>query len=371
MKIIIKDREWDIEELKKTYENDFDTRKAWCQFLGYSEGTHFKQIINKAGFKAEDFGKNREKSYKKFLKKGDIFGFLSVLEPNCEKDQYNRFRTLCLCKCGSQIIVNNNSLFSGNTTSCGCKNGNNNKNRIKNGDVFGNLTVIDANNYHLFNSKTLSSLCQCSCGQTKIISNSSLRTGNSKSCGCINGRDESNKIKKGDIFGDLIVIEPYSKTIKDRNKCSYSSRCQCICGAIKEVLNSSLRNGKTLSCGCNRMSKGERKIENFLEKKNIAYKKEYSFSDLKGATNPLRFDFALFSLKKELIGLIEFQGQQHYESSSYFGGEERLKRQQENDNRKRQYCGDKNIPLFEIPYYEYENLEQILEKKLLEWEVID
>ena len=35
MTIEICGKEWDIEEIRKMYENDFDTRKAWCQALGH------------------------------------------------------------------------------------------------------------------------------------------------------------------------------------------------------------------------------------------------------------------------------------------------------------------------------------------------
>lgn len=48
---------------------------------------------------------------------------------------------------------------------------------------------------------------------------------------------------------------------------------------------------------------------------------EYSFKDLYRVSpqHPLRFDFALFENEK-LIGLIEYNGRQHYEPIEYFGG---------------------------------------------------
>ena len=52
---------------------------------------------------------------------------------------------------------------------------------------------------------------------------------------------------------------------------------------------------------------------------------------------------------------IEYQGRQHYEASSKFGGNRGFHQQQFNDNKKRRYCALHGITLIEIPYYE-ENL---------------
>ena len=62
--------------------------------------------------------------------------------------------------------------------------------------------------------------------------------------------------------------------------------------------------------------------------------------------------------------LIEFQGKQHYKPVSAYGGEEQFKVQQEHDRRKRQYANDNNIKLLEIPYWDYENIEEILTREL-------
>lgn len=49
--------------------------------------------------------------------------------------------------------------------------------------TFGELTVIQRADHNTNNGKPLW-LCKCSCGNTKIIPGSSLRRGQSKSCGC-------------------------------------------------------------------------------------------------------------------------------------------------------------------------------------------
>lgn len=65
-----------------------------------------------------------------------------------------------------------------------------------------------------------------------------------------------------------------------------------------------------------------------------------------------RFDFAVFDDDGELDFLIEYQGRQHYEAVSKYGGKKGLFQQQFNDNKKRRYCALNGITLIEIPYTE-------------------
>lgn len=68
-----------------------------------------------------------------------------------------------------------------------------------------------------------------------------------------------------------------------------------------------------------------------------------------------RFDFAVFDDDGNIDFLIEYQGRQHYESVSKFGGNRGLYQQKYNDNQKRRFCARHGIKLIEIPYTE-ENL---------------
>lgn len=43
---------------------------------------------------------------------------------------------------------------------------------------------------------------------------------------------------------------------------------------------------------------------------------------------------------------------------------EKFKEGQEKDNIKRNYCNNNNIKLLEIPYWDYENIEEILSREL-------
>lgn len=103
-------------------------------------------------------------------------------------------------------------------------------------------------------------------------------------------------------------------------------------------------------------SRGEIRIHEILEEARLNFKEEYIFPDLKSSNGkPLRFDFVVFDDDGYIDFIIEFQGKQHYEPSSKFGGKKGLYQQQYNDNKKRRFCALHDFKLIEIPYYE-ENL---------------
>lgn len=105
-----------------------------------------------------------------------------------------------------------------------------------------------------------------------------------------------------------------------------------------------------------RASRGEIKIEEILNESGLHFEEEYIFPGLRSPNGrPLRFDFAVFDDDGCIDFLIEYQGKQHYEPSSKFGGKKGFYQQQYNDNQKRRFCALHDIRLIEIPYTE-ENL---------------
>ena len=74
-----------------------------------------------------------------------------------------------------------------------------------------------------------------------------------------------------------------------------------------------------------RASRGEIKIEEILQEAGLVFKEEYSFEGLNSPNGrPLRFDFVVFDDDGNIDFLIEYQGKQHYEASSKFGGKKGL-----------------------------------------------
>jgi hypothetical protein len=110
-------------------------------------------------------------------------------------------------------------------------------------------------------------------------------------------------------------------------------------------------------------SKGEAEISNILSLKNIAYIPQKEFGGLIGTGGGnLSYDFYL---PEPYNLLIEFQGEQH---ERYIPGLYKLKKdfekQLEHDRRKREYAKVHNINLLEIWYYDFDRIEEILEKEL-------
>lgn len=120
-------------------------------------------------------------------------------------------------------------------------------------------------------------------------------------------------------------------------------------------------------CGCpecsTSLSKGENKISEFLSKNNIEYEAQYKIKNINQSCDRKNI-IVDFYLKEQNI-IIEYNGQQHYKEVEYFGGESVFFKQLKRDNALRQYCHEKNIKLIEIPYFNFDKIEEILRKELV------
>jgi hypothetical protein len=130
-----------------------------------------------------------------------------------------------------------------------------------------------------------------------------------------------------------------------------------------------LRKGKT---GCpicgDKESNGEIRINYYLEQMGYDIKKQktfngcYSYNGEKFC-NLLKFD--AYVVKKDGQEVcIEYDGIQHYEPVKLFGGEEALNSLKIRDKIKTDYCKSNNITLIRIPYWDYNNIKEILLNKL-------
>lgn len=226
------------------------------------------------------------------------------------------------------------------------------KNEI--GNIYGYLTVIARAENDKDNRAQW--LCKCKCGNEVIVRGKSLRNGNTKSCGCYQKERaaQSNMDRVGNLvgqrFGKLQVISEAGFITHTNGKRSRIYNCLCDCGNYCQIQHQYLTFGDTTSCGCIR-SKGEFQIEQLLKEHNINFQREYSFENLKDKLS-LRFDFAIFNNKNELLGLIEYQGEQHYCKSNGFYSEDLIK----HDKMKIDFCNKNNIKLKHIIYKKNYNL---------------
>lgn len=137
--------------------------------------------------------------------------------------------------------------------------------------------------------------------------------------------------------------------------------CLCnLCGYEWCATPNNLLNGK--GCPHCNTSNAEKRIKNYLNDKSISFEFQKKYDGLVGlGGKKLSYDFYLPNYNL----LIEAQGEQHYIAVDFFGGQQQFKTQQEHDRRKRIYAKENNIQLIEIPYFDFENIEILLDKFLL------
>jgi hypothetical protein len=118
-----------------------------------------------------------------------------------------------------------------------------------------------------------------------------------------------------------------------------------------------------------RLFKGEKRVEEWLERKSINYDLQYRIPECK-QKRPLPFDFAVFK-DDFLYALIEYDGEGHYQPVNWKGidtkrAEILYKNTLKRDKIKNQFCYENDIKLIRIPYWEYKNIDDILERELSE-----
>lgn len=154
------------------------------------------------------------------------YGKLTAIK-DIGRNKHGQRKWLCKCSCGNETITTATSLNLGKTQSCGCVQNENRKDmwkrRTKNkpranltGQVFGELTAKKM-------LPGLKWLCQCSCGNETTPKANNLLSGNSTSCGCIYTRKKADiTLKK---FGLLTAIKPSGYT-KNRCQ-KWECKCDC------------------------------------------------------------------------------------------------------------------------------------------------
>lgn len=187
--------------------------------------------------------------------------------------------------------------------------------------------------------------CVCDCGNTIKIPNTYLTTGDTTSCGCYQ-KERAKECNMKDHTGSISYygIE-FIRKASQNNKGQWLWECRCgVCDSIFIALPAKVLNGHITSCGCAKRSSKERLISEFLDKHNIKYIPEKTFDDCKNI-HKLRFDFYLIDFNY----VIEYQGKQHYEPVSLFGGDKEYEQRVFNDSIKRKYC--KEMVLIYLRYH--------------------
>lgn len=193
-----------------------------------------------------------QNNYAKFEDK--IFGNLKVLKKSEEKNRDGSFLWECECQCENKTILKltTSQLKTRKNLSCGCQ-------VVKRADYtrqHKDLTGMIINRWKVLreverNEKgKIQWLCECSCEKhtLKKITSDRLLSGDSKSCGCLLGIID---LKEGEMFGRWKVL----KKDESKNGNYYICECQCKDKTVKSVKATSLKDGKTNSCGCSTREK--------------------------------------------------------------------------------------------------------------------
>ena len=288
----------------------------------------------------------------------------------------------CTCDCGNSVDVCHYDLRDGNRTTCSkCADKVTHDNRVINlkGKRFGKLIVLDEDpiRHKTFGGETIIKWrCLCDCGNTTIVSSAALRNGQKTSCGCDVAKkygisyeeykrrycqefpNGKRTITNGMRFGNLVTESP---TKGNNGKSAWI--CVCDCGSRTVVLNDNLLSGHTQSCGCIN-SVGESIIARYLDSQDVSYKRRYTFEDCRDA-RPLPFDFAVFDKRNSLVGMIEYDGEQHFAPVRFNGMTDERAVDSfftgiYHDEIKNKYCENNNIPLLRIKFDSRDNIDSIV-----------
>ena len=115
--------------------------------------------------------------------------------------------------------------------------------------------------------------------------------------------------------------------------------------------------------------KGEKEIARLLNRFGVKYETQYK-DDMCRSNLPLRFDFAI-KKNEEVLGLIEYDGIQHFEPVEHWGGEESLIKQRAKDLIKDEFCESLSIPLLRIPHWKYDDIEVLVFDFLISYNILE
>lgn len=242
--------------------------------------------------------------------------------------------------------------------------GNNNKKNL-NSYTYLNIEKIVESQYgklinYNFDSKIIEAVCRCGNKFSKKFTSNRAPYRCNK---CL-GTRKTKESFINDVY--RLVGNEYSvlryKSMKDRVKLRHE-----VCGHIWSPFPSNFTTRGRRCPKCNN-SKGEEKIYKHLDILNTSYNIQYTFDNCRNKRR-LPFDFNINNL------LLEFDGEGHFKPFRFSKNKQKminnLKQTQQNDLIKNQFCIDNNIPLIRIPYWEFDNIEYILDNVLKYFNIID
>lgn len=237
------------------------------------------------------------------------------------------------------------------------------KNKRSKEDFQSRLFKVNPNIYVLGQYTQCKKHIECKCvlhDETFFATPDHLIQGKTGCPQCIQSKYHMGGLKPHDKFiNEMHAIHPDLKVIGVYDGAKARIDVQCTkCGHQWKPMASSLVSG--FGCPNCVSSRGEKRINEFLSSEKIDFVFQKTFSTLRGVGGGLlSYDFYL--TKYNL--LIEYQGEFH-DGTARQQTEIDFLRQQEHDKRKKVYAKEHNISLLEIWYWDYDNIETILNEIL-------
>ena len=296
---------------------------------------------------------------------GKVFWNYKVVDFAINETNDFCFKCMCLCQNDKPnpkyTLINPYHVINGKRKSCGCLEKQQYLKYI--GQRFGSLYIIGLKENKDPYKRGVIFECVCVfCGEHRDYLARYVLSGRIKSCGSKICRKKTglthpkyrNKEYIGKIFNYLQVIDIVPANSDDT---SVYWICKCLLdNNLIKVRASLVVNGKCTSCGCLN-SIAEQVIADILTNKNIVYKRQYVFNDLRGKNNRLlRFDFAIFKENK-LFCLIEYDGEHHRSIERAYGSTKEKRKLNyerivESDKKKNEYAKIHNIVLHRFYIYD-------------------
>lgn len=264
---------------------------------------------------------------------------------------YKGKRTYCRCKCdcGNDHIIMADHLQNRRNPSCGCmvdyyKSINNRTNEI--GKIYGQLKIVDID----YSNKPSIAICECSCGSIIRVNKADVVSGHTQSCGCFQAQQAS-KFNTKDFTGfksesGVVICKPLYQN--EHGVWMW----ECICPLCKQpfvALPAKIISNHTTSCGCKIQSSKERIIESILIEFGVNFERQKRFDDCRYKYS-LPFDFVIYNDDNTIKCLIEYDGEQHFRSVDFYGGEDSYQETKVRDQIKDDYCKCNNILLIRLNY---------------------
>lgn len=206
-----------------------------------------------------------------------------------------------------------------------------------------------SNEYHRNNENLM---IKCPEGHVVHMRYSSFKSGRRCKICARNQKHDINYIKETlNKYGYILLDDKYINNDTKLNMRCYNGH------DIQLTFKHFKRGIRCQKCSC---SSGESEIIKILDENNIKYIHQYSFDDCKDIQT-LPFDF--YIPDKNIC--IEYDGIQHFKPIEQFGGLKAFEDRKRKDEIKTFYCKQNNINLLRIPYWDFFNLQKIIQDKVI------